>query len=322
VRSSEDLKQSISDPLRRDVDLPFQRVYYPHGFRLNLASNSSEVHAAAEENWGMYQFEYDDPAITLRMLVQPGDELSPPPVYRMQEHLYSVIGSQNNYGLIDFDALFSYAWITERTAADHAWLRWFYLDGLIGSTLAQRHTVPMHAACVERNGVGLLLWGPSGMGKSTLSYACARSGWTFISDDATILPQNREDYVVTGKPHSARFRDDAPELFPELNGYVTRARPTGKLSIEVPMDALTGIRTAVRGSVKHLVFLERGQAGGLSRIDAGSAMGLMTQNSGSYGPATLARHEKALRRLLHAPAYRLRYRKLSEAIDALESLTA
>jgi hypothetical protein len=322
VRSPVEIQHSVSDTLLRDIDLPFERVYYPHGFRLNLASNSGEIHTVAEEHWGMFESEHDDPPLTLRMMVQPGDELSPPPVYRAQGHLHSIVGNRENYAFIDFNELFAYAWLTEGTVADHTSFRWFYLEGLVGSMLAQRHAVPMHAACVEKNGIGILLWGPSGMGKSTLSYACACAGWTFIADDSTTLPQNREDYVVTGRPEQARFREDAPRLFPELEGFATSARPAGKPSIEVPVQALPGIRTAIRCNVKRMVFLDRGKTGGLERIGAESALEQMLQNSGAFGAATLARHEKAMRRLLHSPAYRLRYERLDDAIEALESLTA
>ncbi len=270
----------------------------------------------------MYRAAYSDPVITLRIAVQPGDELSPQPVHRSQGHLHTIVASQQNYACLDFEARFGYAWITRATAADHSWFRWFYLDAMAGSMLAQRHHVPIHAACIARQDAGILLFGPSGMGKSTLSYACARAGWTFISDDCASFPQNHDTRKVTGRPHQARFREDAPRLFPEFDGYVTRARPTGKVSIEVPMDTLAGIETAQHCNVDFLVFLERGESGGVSRLSDEDAMERMLANSGSYGPATFARHERAMRRLLGAPAYRLRYKDLDEAIAALERLTA
>jgi hypothetical protein len=322
VRSPVSPSVTHSDPLLRDFDLPIRRIYHPYGFQVELSSNSADVHHAAAEAWSMYRAAYSDPAITLRIAVQPGDELSPPPVYRAQGHLYTVIGSQQNYGCLDFESRFGYAWITRATAADHPWFRWFYLDGMTGSMLAQQHHVPMHAACVARNGAGVLLFGPSGMGKSTLSYACARAGWTFISDDCTSFPQNHDTREVTGRPQQARFREDAPQLFPEFEGYVTRARPTGKVSIEVPIDTLAGIQTAQHCEVGVLIFLERGESGGLSRLSDEEAMERMLANSGCYGPATFARHERAIRRLLSAPAYRLRYVELEEAISALERLTS
>jgi hypothetical protein len=322
VRSPATSSVTHSDPLLRDFDLPIRRIYHPYGFQIELASNSADVHHAAAEAWSMYRAAYSDAVISFHIAVQPGDELSPQPVYRAQAHLSTIVGSQQNYACLDFEARFGYAWITRATAADHSWFRWFYLDGMSGSMLAHRHNVPIHAACIARRGAGILLFGPSGMGKSTLSYACARAGWTFVSDDSTSFPQNHDTREVTGRPHQARFREDAPRLFPEFQGYVTRARPTGKVSIEVPMDTLTGIETAQHCNVDFLVFLERGESGGLSLLSEEDAMERMLASSGSYGPATFARHERAMRRLLHAPAYRLRYADLEEALGALERLTA
>jgi hypothetical protein len=315
------LAHEVSEPLQHEIDLPFRRVYHPYGFQLNLASNSREVLDAAEENWGVYEEEYDDPELTVRIVVQPGSELSAPPAHGSQDHLYSLIASRWNYALMDFDALLAYASVTEKTIADRGWFRWFYLDAIAGITLAQRHAAPMHAACVERNGVGVLLCGTSGMGKSTLAYACARAGWTYIADDASILPQNHAGCAVTGKPHQARLREDAARLFPELEGYATRARPTGKLSIEVPMASLPGIRTAVRCEVSRVVFLDRGRSVGSERMGVESALEQLMQYSRAYGAATQARHERALRRLLRAPAYQLRYERLRDAMEALEGLT-
>jgi hypothetical protein len=308
------------DPLLRDFDLSICRTYHPYGFQLDLASNSSDVHHAAAEIWSMYRAEYSDPPISLRIAVQPGDELSPMPVFRSQGHLHTIVANQQNYACLDLDAGFGYAWITRATAADHAWFRWFYLESMAGCCLAQRHYVPMHAACISRRGAGILLWGPSGMGKSTLSFASARAGWTFVADDCTMLAQNQLGREVTGRPHLARFREDATRLFPEIDGYTMRARPTGKLSIEVPMDRLQGICTAPRCEVENLVFLDRGKSGGLLPISHEEALEEMLASSGSYGPATFARHERALRRLLEVPAYRLRYTTLAEALEALETL--
>ena len=58
----------------------FSASSIPIGLPLNLASNAREVLDAAEENWGMYEAMdegIDDPPLTVRILVQPGGELSP-----------------------------------------------------------------------------------------------------------------------------------------------------------------------------------------------------------------------------------------------------
>lgn len=46
----------------------------------------------------------------------------------------------------------------------------------------------LHAAAViEANGIGVLLVGPPGSGKSTLTIGLVREGWKFLSDDAVLL---------------------------------------------------------------------------------------------------------------------------------------
>ena len=52
--------------------------------------------------------------------------------------------------------------------------------------------------------------------RALLAYACARAGWTYVSDDGAFLVRGRDDRYAIGDPHSIRFRPDAPELFPEL----------------------------------------------------------------------------------------------------------
>ena len=56
-------------------------------------------------------------------------------------------------------------------------------------TLASRSQdlVPLHAACVARQGRGLLLMGDTGAGKSTLSLQCLLSGLDFLSEDSVFV---------------------------------------------------------------------------------------------------------------------------------------
>src|ERR1039457_4994076 len=163
--------------------------------------------------------------------------------------------------------MFACCFISERTAGDHAWFRYYFLETMVYMLLAQRYIVPVHAACVAHDGSGVLLCGWSGAGKSTLAFACARAGWTFIGDDSTWLLPGMEDRAAVGRPHLARFREDAPQLFPELEGSVARARPNGKLTIEVPLSAFPHIRTASRCQVGCVVLLNR-QGGGGAEAEA------------------------------------------------------
>ena len=313
--------KSLYDPLLHDVELPLAVDYYPLGFRVRVLSNSPDVQAAAQESWRWYGPEFDRPPLEVRIIVRAEGELAPEPTFLSQEHIITVVSDRDNFACVDFRSRFAYAFVSRKTAADHAWLRWFFLEPLVYFLLAQAYTMPMHAACIASGGNGILLSGASGAGKSTLAFACARAGWTFVSDDATSLLQESEDRIVIGKPHQARVRDDAPRLFPELERYCTRARPNGKLSIEIPMEAFPWIRTALHCRVDAIVFLDRrsGTPGLVAAPREETADALLAAMP-SYGHEVRSRHERAVRRLLEVPAYRLRYERLEDAMELLDGL--
>lgn len=315
------MKNNFYDPLLHDVELPLEGAYYPLGFRVRVLSNSPDVQAAAQESWNWYAPEFDRPPLEVRIIVRAEGELAPEPTFLSQAHILTVVSDRDNFACVDFKSGFAYAFVSRKTAADHAWLRWFFLEPLVYCLLAQSYTMPMHAACIAWGGRGILLSGPSGAGKSTLAFACARAGWTFVADDATSLLQESEDRVVIGKPHQVRVRDDAPRLFPELEGHCTRARPNGKLSIEIPMEAFPEIQTALHCRIEAIVFLDRRRGTpGLEAAPAEETAEALLAEMPSYGHEVRSRHERAVRRLLEVPAYRLRYERLEHAVELLDGL--
>jgi serine kinase of HPr protein (carbohydrate metabolism regulator) len=178
----------------------------------------------------------------------------------------------------------------------------------------------VHSALVSRDGSGLMLCGPSTAGKSTLAYACARAGWTFLADDCAALLPDSAERMALGRPRQIRFRPDAPQLFPELEGYAVRTRPTGKLAFEVE-TSLLGIRTADRAPVNAIVLLERG--GGHSevhRISTEDALERLLTEMASYGEEVDDLHERTIRRVTAAPAYQLRYQSIEDGIRLLSAL--
>ena len=310
------------DPQLRDIELPLTGAYFPAGFRLNIATNSRDVLEAAEESWSLYREEFEGVPLEFRVVVQPAGDVAPRPTFRMQRHLLSIVSDAHNYAIGDPQAWFVSIWVSEKTAADHAWLRWFYVESLAYLMLAQRYVVPLHAACVARDGSGILLCGESGAGKSTLSFACARAGWTYLSDDCTWLLAESKDRIAIGKPHQMRFRDDSPLIFPELEGYATSARPDSKLTIEVPMAAFPHLQTASRCPIGGLVFLDRRSGGRAFResIPPGEAIDRLLCGLPTYGPEVDAMHERAIRSLHGLPAWCLRYERLEDGIRLLQEL--
>jgi hypothetical protein len=310
------------DPLLGAANLTLAAEFFPSGFRVVLKTNSPGVLAAAAECWSGYAREFDYDPVELHVIVHPEGALSPEPSYRWQRHLFSVIGDADNFAVADLDRLFAFAFVSAKTAADHSWLRWFFVEAVAYTLLAQRHAVAVHGASVARNGLGILLCGPSGAGKSTLAFACAREGWTFISDDGTWLLPDSDKCEAVGRPREARFRPDAPRLFPELEGIAERARPNGKVGLEVRLKEFPGIRTATRCRIGCVAFLERnhGAAPGIVALPRKEAVERLLRDRPSYGAEVDARHERTISRLVDRPAYRLRYDSLEDGIRLVARL--
>jgi hypothetical protein len=319
-----DLTGKAVNLLQADTELPYSATYYPLGFPVQVTTNSREVLECAAESWGMWSAEFDRQPARLSVIVQDDGDLAPEPAFRWCEHLFSIVSDNHNYAVMDLDQLFSYACVSRRTVADHAWFRWFFLDTMGLFLLAQRYVTAVHAACVERDGVGILLAGESCAGKSTLAWACARAGWTYIGDDSAWILTESRGRQVRGRPYLVRLRHDAPRLFPELEGFVSRVRPNGKLSIEVPTSAFPAIRTAAQSSADAIVFLDRGtdRQAGFERITAAEAESRLMADLELHRDDVRARYCALVRRLVEAPAFRLRYKNLEEGITLLGELHA
>jgi hypothetical protein len=306
------------DPMLCDVDLPLRGAFYPVGFPLHLATNSRDAMEAAREAWGAWDWEFDAEPLNFRVIVRPDGEAAAAPAYRVHAGLLSFVADAHNFAVADIHRLTASFFVSESTCADHAVLRWLFLEAMAYMLLTQRYVVSLHAACIARGGNGTLLCGRSGAGKSTLSVACARAGFTFLSDDCTWILTGTDHPVAVGKPHQARLRGDAARHFPELEGVPARALPNGKLSMEVPTSLLR-VPTMRQVAVSKLVFLDRGGMGAarIEKVAPDEAADLLLQDLPSYGPEVNAVHERTIGMLACLPAWRLTYSGLDDAIKLL-----
>ena len=313
------------DPMLFGVELPLRGRFYPLGFALDIETNHPEVLACAGESWGGLPSLFDEPPIRVRLAVSPGEAGAalPIPSFRGMAHLFAIVGDANNYAVCDYTRAFAYGWATEPLVTGHAWFRWYFLEAIAYYLLTQLYVTQVHAACVARNGRGLLLCGTSGMGKSTLAFACARRGWTYVCDDAAIFVQKREGRTAFGQPQRIRFRESAPSVLPELDGRMVGNGINGKPTIEIPTVELPGFDTGPQAEVTELVFLERDgrREAALVPLQPTAALDRLLQDSPLYDAPTTDRQRRCLAHLSQAPSFELRYGDLHSAVAALNSLT-
>lgn len=250
----------VHDPLGFGVSLPLQRRYFPMGFPLELATNSPNILALADMLWAQYRPRTRDGATrtaTLRVIVEDRDAQAPlrNAMPKGQNHLVSIVQGPDNFAVCDVASSFTFASLTRDVARDHASVRYYFLDPVVYLMIDALYLFPVHAACVALEGRAVVLSGDSGAGKTSLAYACARRGWSFLSDDATHIVRRSPEREVVGRPFRIRFRESARKIFSELNRFTPERRPNGKLDIELETSAL-GMRIALESKASHLVFLE------------------------------------------------------------------
>jgi len=325
LRSMEMIEPTEADPVLSNASLPLRALHFPLGFPLEIATNSPAVLAAAQQSWGSFRPMFSCPPLTLRIGVTrntlDSPDIPPMPVCRIQENLLSNIADAHNFVVCNLNSGFSFGWVTQETAESSLYLKYHILEAAALSMVSALRAAPLHAACVVPFGHGMLLCGDSGAGKSSLSFAGARSGWTFVSDDASYLPFDRQDRMVLGNCHQIRLRDSGVQLFPELEGRLITPRATGKPSIEIPTADLPDFLTAESAIVKSVIFLNRRnvETPGLFPFSREAALSWFNQfpfkTTASY-PA----QEAAIRNLLDVEIYELRYTDLDWAIQRLETL--
>jgi hypothetical protein len=313
----------LNDPLMHDFDMPLQSTFYPLGFPVKITTNSTEVLLAAEESWGRFREIHRQPALQMRIGVLEGGPSECPgdPVVREQRSLRARVADAENFSFSDIRHGFAYAWLTRATVEQRGYLRWHFIEGMAWDLLAE-YLTPVHAGCVRYEGRGVLICGDSGAGKSSFTYACAKRGWTFMSDDSSNLVRGREGAIVVGNPYKIRFRESAIALFPELAAQIRTPRFTGGLAIELATTSVPEIKTTLESSVDYIIFLNRALAGParVAPFSKESAMRWFEQVMCAREKDVNDAHKAALQNLLSAEVFELRYSDLPSAIEHLEAL--
>jgi len=313
----------FGDPMLSASPLPLQKVFYPLGFPIAIATNSEQVMEAAEESWSRFQKLFSSAPIVINIgATEGGSPVCPPtPVCRMRGHLLSNIADAENFAISDLNQGFSFLWVNQATLEHASYFRYFILESTAMGQIANSRAWGVHGACVELDGAGVLLCGDSGAGKSTLSYGCARAGWTFITDDGSYLVDGRDDRMIVGNCYQARFRPQSEKFFPELHGAaVTQRVDASKPSIEFSTVASHRLITSQSSQIRHIVFLNRNTPDHeLVPFPPEVARLYLLQRASSVAELR-GRQETMFDRLLGAGVYELRYTDLNWAIARLTQL--
>jgi hypothetical protein len=251
--------------------LPFRRDLSIAGTRCHLSTNSHDIlHAAAR--WSPISKHCDPQSFEMKLVVAASlDTTSEHPAYfRGLRHLVFAILPPRSYVTYDLVRRCVNGVLSTAAACDESFWHSLLVPitlGVLGPTVG---IAPLHCACLERNGRGLLVAGESGAGKSTLAAALARRGFAFISDDWTYISKEQATLVAHGLSSSIKLLPDTVRFFPELRHFLPKKTLNNEFAYEINPTQLTGFAAKNIATPYSIVFLRRVSTPGCHLVPCGS----------------------------------------------------
>ena len=174
------------------------------------------------------------------------------------------------------------------------------MAGVLGATI---DLLPLHSACLSREGFGMLIAGESGAGKSTLAVALAQRSFDYISDDWTYCTVASGILAAHGTAARVKLLPDAVRHFVELDDEQVHTSMNGELAFEVSVEQAFGARLERQCMPRLLIFYCRtGEpASQFTRLDSTAARRYMESNVERL-PIQLAEASKIRSSLMDAVA--------------------
>jgi hypothetical protein len=301
--------------------------FFPLGFPVDLRTNSEAILLAARALWPGFEPRFDGRPIRVDVHVVDDDggtlseQCPPAPVAHMTMPILYSVADGNNFSVANLDEGWTRIVMARATERHRNYVDYFFLGAAPLCHIASWHATPVHAGCVAFKGCGMLLCGDSGAGKSSLSYACARVGWAYTTDDASFLLQDESGIRVLGNCRQVRFRPSAGELFPEIEGLEITPRAAGKPSIEMPTAELPWMHCVPIASVGYLVFLNRRGDGPQELAVFSKDVARCYLQQVLFGSAEILNVQyRNLERLLDLEVLELCYTDLNWAVQRLQML--
>jgi hypothetical protein len=187
-----------------------------------------------------------------------------------------LVSSPDCLGAGDADRREFAAWVTPSLLEEPDHFRYHVLEALVLSVVTWMDRMPVHASAVVRGSTALLLAGPSGRGKSTLTCAAPGAGLRVLADDMVFA--QLEPLRVWGMPTFLHLPADSRRFFPELADVAVSLASSGKSKVALNLGERAMAAPFPVAERLGICVLERSSAARPSwrRLDAaslGAAMG-------------------------------------------------
>ena len=294
------------------TDLHYSMELCFAGAACDLRTNSSEL-ARVLEDISISTADAVPSGFDMRVVVdESSDEVAGEPHFRGLHHVVTASFGRSNVFVFDILRRTLSASVSAAIARDESFWKEKLIPitlGVLGSAMG---LVPVHCACLELDGDGLLIAGVSGAGKSTLSVALSKVGFNYVSDDWTYISRGHDGIVAHGTSAPVKLLPDAVEHFRSLQGHGLQRSMNGELAYEVDIAEAFGARVERACEPRWLIFLERTQGGGavftpMLSAEARSYVNSSVERLPLQLPEAIAMREQTIERVAMLPGWRFRY---------------
>lgn len=243
--------------------LPYRMDFCVAGARCFLSTNSHDILRSAAR-WRLAADQNAVQSFGMEIIVEPSMDKTPEHAAHFRGTRHLVFAKLPPRSFITFDLLRRriYAVLSDAAARDSSFWSTRLIPitiGVLGTTLG---VLPVHSACLDRNGNGALIAGISGAGKSTLATAMAQLGFSLLSDDWTYISKRRSTLVAHGLYSPLKLLPDAAAFFPALRQFTPRISLNGELAYEIEPAESIGLTVTGVSRPQSVFFLERTAAPG------------------------------------------------------------
>jgi hypothetical protein len=245
------------------MSLPFRTEFSVAGTRCLLSTNSPELLRLSRQ-WQSTQVRPDAGSFRMSILEEaslPSDSPKPSHFRGLGHVVFALLEPRS---FLTFDLLRSsvFGVMSPAAAKDSYFWNVQLLPialGLLGTTVG---VAPLHCACLDRDGRGLIVAGDSGAGKSTLTAALAKRGLAVVSDDWTYVSYRPGRLVAHGMYSPIKLLPDSIRYFPELRRNVPKRTLNGEIAYELNAAKVFHSTVKACSVPTWLLFLERTSAPG------------------------------------------------------------
>jgi hypothetical protein len=301
-----------ADFFRREVQTPLHRRFLAAGTVCALQTNFEPILESAREAFLPIEFPAEDADFSLRVWVDSESLSQPPwpkPYVRGLDHLVFASFDSDSCMLVDLSKRRVLGRFSTSLGSDRNYWKSVIFPMLMSTIAAAVGTVELHCSCVAKNNQGYLLAGPSRSGKSTLTMALARVGFSFLADDRTFCSAKDGKLSAWGVVPSLKLRHEAQGWFEELAHREAKDIENGDTILRFDPEDQLGLKRAKVCEPACLIFLDQREESGfcMKEISPRDAAQRLDQELMAEPPELMEKQRKVIGQLVELPCWQLQY---------------